>query len=184
MITRNIRDCHAFAEQTVDFVKSVDRGRLTWRFKGIHSGLLTDDITVDDVQWLFQYLGKITDEQIRVGLSASGATPQETEAPRAGAAPAHRTTAGGRSRTARRPPRAGSRNDEKMKYELDEATHAPSAEARPQSSTGATTTSIVLSSNRSSCRSKSGGSVAGTADFFFDPNRKQTGYCQTEKPDV
>jgi hypothetical protein len=79
VITRSIRDCDAFAEQTAKFVKSVDRGRLTWRFKGIHSALLKDDITVGDVQWLFQYLGKVTDEQIRVGLSASGATPQETE---------------------------------------------------------------------------------------------------------
>jgi hypothetical protein len=79
VITRNVRDCDAFAEQTAQFVKGVDSGRLTWRFKGIHSALLTDDITVGDVKWLLQYLGKITDEQLRVGLSASGATPQETE---------------------------------------------------------------------------------------------------------
>jgi hypothetical protein len=79
VITRSKRDCDAFAEQSAKFVGSVERGRLTWRFEGVHSSLLTDDITVADVQWLLQYLGKITDEQIRVGLSASGATPQETE---------------------------------------------------------------------------------------------------------
>src|SRR5262249_11177137 len=79
VITRNFRDCDDFAEQSAEFVKSVESGRLTWHFKGIHSDLLTDDITVGDVQWLLQYLGKITDEQLRVGLSASGATPEETE---------------------------------------------------------------------------------------------------------
>jgi hypothetical protein len=79
VITRSKRDCDAFAEQTEKFVKGVDSGRLIFRFKGVHTSLLTDDITVGDVQWLFQYLGKITDEQIRIGLTASGATPQETE---------------------------------------------------------------------------------------------------------
>jgi hypothetical protein len=79
VITRSKRDCDAFAEQTEKFVKGVDNGRLTFRFKGVHSDQLMNDITVGDVQWLLQYLGKITDEQIRVGLSAGGATPQETE---------------------------------------------------------------------------------------------------------
>jgi hypothetical protein len=33
---------------------------------------------VADVQWLLQYLGKITDAQLRIGLEASGASPEET----------------------------------------------------------------------------------------------------------
>ena len=79
VITRTIRDCEGFAKQTPKFVRGVKDGRLTWRFEGKHATLLTDDITMADVEWLLQYLGKITDEQIRVGLSASGATPEETE---------------------------------------------------------------------------------------------------------
>jgi hypothetical protein len=33
---------------------------------------------VADVQWLMQYLGKITDAQLRLGLEASGSSPEET----------------------------------------------------------------------------------------------------------
>jgi len=31
------------------------------------------------VKWLLQYVGRITDDQIRTGLKASGATPDEVE---------------------------------------------------------------------------------------------------------
>jgi hypothetical protein len=48
-----------------------------------YSGQRTADarasITVADVRWLCTYLGRITDEQLRVALRASGATPDETE---------------------------------------------------------------------------------------------------------
>jgi hypothetical protein len=72
-------DCRGFAEQTRDFVKDVEGDVLEWGFKGKHRKDIAGDITVDDVKWLLQYLGKISDEQIRRGLTASGATPSETE---------------------------------------------------------------------------------------------------------
>jgi hypothetical protein len=71
-------DCQGFAEQTPGFVKSVKNGRLEWGFQGKHRKDITTNITVDDVGWLLQYLGKITDEQIQRGLAASGATSDES----------------------------------------------------------------------------------------------------------
>jgi hypothetical protein len=72
-------DCEGFAKQTPDFVERLDDGSLDWGFKGKHRKDLTGDLTVNDVKWLLQYLGRITDAQIRRGLVASGATPEELE---------------------------------------------------------------------------------------------------------
>ena len=71
-------DCKGFAEETPLFVKGVENGVLEWGFRGKHRKDMTEGIRVDDVQWLLQYLGKITDEQIRNGLEASGASSNET----------------------------------------------------------------------------------------------------------
>jgi hypothetical protein len=70
-------DCKGFAAQTADFIKGVEGDRIHWGFSGKHEKTLTD-VTPADVKWILQYLGKITDTQIRQGLEASGATPEET----------------------------------------------------------------------------------------------------------
>jgi hypothetical protein len=72
-------DCKGFAGQTRDFVKGVENGQLKWGFDGKHRKDITRGITVADVQWLLQYLGKITDVQLQRGLMASGADSDETE---------------------------------------------------------------------------------------------------------
>src|SRR5262249_23115750 len=72
-------DCKGFAEQTPDFVKGVENGELKWGFKGKHRKDMTNGISVEDVRWLLQYLGKISDSQLQRGLEASGATQDETE---------------------------------------------------------------------------------------------------------
>jgi hypothetical protein len=77
--TWNRGDCKGFAEQTRDFVKADKDGTLKWAFHGKHRNDMTADITLNDLQWLLQYLGRITDAQIRRGLEASGATPDELE---------------------------------------------------------------------------------------------------------
>jgi len=69
-------DCSGFAKQTPDFVKGVVNGSLQWGFNGKNQREVTSDITVQDVQWLLQYLGRVTDAQIRIGLLASGAAPE------------------------------------------------------------------------------------------------------------
>ena len=70
--TRSKWDCKDFADQSAGFVRGIENERIKWGFGDF------DDIRVSDARWLLQYLGKITDTQIRLGLSTSGATAQET----------------------------------------------------------------------------------------------------------
>jgi hypothetical protein len=72
-------NCSDFAAQTPEFVKGVKNGYLRWGYEGKHREDMTSDISVADVQWLLQYLGRITDAQIQRGLVASGARPKEQE---------------------------------------------------------------------------------------------------------
>ena len=69
-------DLSGYESQTRNFVKSGPGGRLVWRFRGIHSRDITDGITAADVRWLLPYLSRITDDELRAGLVASG-TPME-----------------------------------------------------------------------------------------------------------
>jgi len=48
-------------------------------YQGQHTEDFKSRIGVEDVQWLMQYLGRITDAQIRAGLLASGATREEEQ---------------------------------------------------------------------------------------------------------
>jgi hypothetical protein len=70
-------DCDGFAEQTAHFVKRGANGSLQWGFEGKNQKAMTSDVTGQEVQWLLKYLGRVTDAQIRTGLVASGATPEE-----------------------------------------------------------------------------------------------------------
>ena len=38
-----------------------------------------DGVKPSDVRWLMQYLGRVTDDQLRAGLLSSGASEKETE---------------------------------------------------------------------------------------------------------
>lgn len=68
---------HYFS-QSDNFVK-LDGDKLHWGYVGQHSQLLKDGVTRDDVRWLMQRLGRLTDDQLRQGLVASGATPEECD---------------------------------------------------------------------------------------------------------
>jgi hypothetical protein len=70
-------DAKGFATQTADFVKGVHNGLVEWGYTGQRTEDQVRDIRVSDVQWLLKYLGRITDDQIRSALQASGATPEE-----------------------------------------------------------------------------------------------------------
>jgi hypothetical protein len=75
--TREKWDCDGFTNQTSDFVKGVEDGKVKWGYTGQHTDSIKDDIKVEHVRWVLQYVGRITDRQIRAGLRASGATPAE-----------------------------------------------------------------------------------------------------------
>jgi hypothetical protein len=46
-------------------------------YVGRHTDDFKNDITIEDVRWLLQYLGPLSDVQLQHGLKASGATPAE-----------------------------------------------------------------------------------------------------------
>jgi hypothetical protein len=72
-MSRSKWDCDGFTKETSHFVTVSEDGFLRWGFKGKNEKDVTSDITVDDVRWLMQYLGRITDKQLIEGLTASGA---------------------------------------------------------------------------------------------------------------
>jgi hypothetical protein len=72
-------DCSLYEQQTPEFVTGVRDGYVQFGYSGAHTLLFRHDIRVEDVRWLMQYLGRITDAQIRVGLKAAGATPPEED---------------------------------------------------------------------------------------------------------
>ena len=70
-------DCKDYRKQSRKFVELEEDGDLDWGYEGAHKKSMAEDVSRDDVRWLMQYLGRLTDGQIRTGLIASGATAGE-----------------------------------------------------------------------------------------------------------
>jgi hypothetical protein len=79
MATREKWSCRDFTSQTKGFVKGVENKLVRFSFGGVHAGELAKDIRVEDVAWLMQYLGRVTDTQLRDALTASGAAPGDVD---------------------------------------------------------------------------------------------------------
>jgi hypothetical protein len=79
VVTRGRWDPEGFAAQTPQFVTGVQDGIVTFGYTGQRTADARARIRVEDVQWLCRYLGRITDDQLRTALVASGATAEETE---------------------------------------------------------------------------------------------------------
>ena len=78
--SRSKWNCSGFADESKDFVKGVAKsGMVGFGFKGKRQDDITHDIPVAHVQWLMGYLGRVTDDQLRAGLRASGANSSDTE---------------------------------------------------------------------------------------------------------
>ncbi len=78
-VSREKWDCRGFRSQTKDFVKGVSGDTIEFGYSGQHTSDFKVDIRKADVKWLLQYLGRITDDQLRAGLQASGASAEEVE---------------------------------------------------------------------------------------------------------
>ncbi|MGH9841687.1 MAG: hypothetical protein ACREEM_23285 [Blastocatellia bacterium] len=79
VMSREKWDCKGYSSQTKDFVKGMKGDQVEFGYSGQHSESFKTGIRKSDVQWLMQYLGRITDNQLRAGLQASGATSEEVE---------------------------------------------------------------------------------------------------------
>ena len=53
-------------------------GFVQFGYTGQRTADARSGIRVEDVAWLCRYLGRVTDDQLRAALTASGATPEET----------------------------------------------------------------------------------------------------------
>jgi hypothetical protein len=77
VLSRGRWDCEAYAAQTDQFVLGTDGDRVLWGYKGQRTADAVGDISRSDVQWIYKYLRRLTDEQIAAGLRASGGTESE-----------------------------------------------------------------------------------------------------------
>jgi hypothetical protein len=77
---RNKWDCQDFTRQNVKFAVRVGSG-IEWGYSSIkgRADKIVEGVELDDVAWLMQYLGRVTDKQLRAGLEASGANPTEVD---------------------------------------------------------------------------------------------------------
>lgn len=83
-VTRANWDAEGFEAQTPQFITGVTAdGLVEFGYAGQRTGDVSSGIRVEDVRWLMQYLGRLTDRQILDGLHASGATDDEAEQYRA-----------------------------------------------------------------------------------------------------
>lgn len=77
VVQRGRWDVKAYAEQSATFVTGVDGEFVTWGYQGQRTADLTQNISRDDVRWFHGLAGQLTDEQLRDGFLASGATADE-----------------------------------------------------------------------------------------------------------
>jgi hypothetical protein len=79
LVTRARWDLVGFEAQTPEFVVAVDEEAVRFGYVGQRTADVAVGITVQDVRWLYRYLGRVTDDQLRAALQASGANGDETE---------------------------------------------------------------------------------------------------------
>jgi len=74
LLKRNRWDWEGYRLETPNFVRLNPDGSLTWRYKGRHGDDITAGVGLDDVRWILPYLSRISDDNLRIGLMASGAS--------------------------------------------------------------------------------------------------------------
>jgi hypothetical protein len=77
IVTRGRWDPAGFEAQTPDFIVGVDERVVRFGYAGQRTADVAAGIRVEDVRWLYRYLGRITDRQLLDALEASGATGEE-----------------------------------------------------------------------------------------------------------
>jgi hypothetical protein len=78
LMRRTRSDCSGFTADTPDLITGVRGNAVEWGYSGKHEDDVRSGITVEDLRWLAPYLERITGEEIRAGLEASGATQRQT----------------------------------------------------------------------------------------------------------
>ena len=79
IVTRGRWDPAGYEAQTPEFVVALDEEAVRFGYAGQRTSDVAVGITVPDVNWLYEYLGRLDDSQLRDALAASGANADETE---------------------------------------------------------------------------------------------------------
>jgi hypothetical protein len=79
IVTRGRWDPAGFEAQTPEFVVAVDEQTVRFGYVGERTADVAVGITVENVRWLYEYLGQLSDAQLRAALDASGATAEESD---------------------------------------------------------------------------------------------------------
>ena len=79
VVQRGRWDPDAYTAQNELFVTGMDGDIVHWGYQGQRTTDLTYDITREDVRWFHTLAGQLTDDQLRGGFRASGATDAEVE---------------------------------------------------------------------------------------------------------
>ena len=79
IVTRGRWDPEGFAAQTPQFVTGVENGMVQFGYTGQRTGDMSGGIRVEDARWLYRYLGRVTDQQLRDALTASGASKEDAD---------------------------------------------------------------------------------------------------------
>jgi hypothetical protein len=77
VLSRGRWDIEAFASQSDQLVTGIDGDKVLWGYKGQRTADAVQDITKDDVAWLYDRVRDLTDEQIGAAIRASGGTETE-----------------------------------------------------------------------------------------------------------
>jgi hypothetical protein len=77
VMTRGRWDAAAFAAQTPQFVSGIEDGVVKFGYSGQRTEDVASAVSPEDVQWVCQYLGRITRGQMVDALTAAGATGAE-----------------------------------------------------------------------------------------------------------
>lgn len=73
-------NCPEFTADNAQFIKGVNkRGELEWGYRGRHNNSFTSGISREDVRWLLQRLGRVTEAQWRDAFRAAGTPESEAE---------------------------------------------------------------------------------------------------------
>ena len=79
IVTRGRWDPDGFEAQTPEFVTAVEAGSVMFGYGGQRTADVADGITTENVRWLYRYLGRISDAQLRAALVASGADDSDAD---------------------------------------------------------------------------------------------------------
>lgn len=80
VMSREKWDCKGFASQTKDFIQGIRAGGIVeFGYSGQRTSDVSEGITARDVRFVYKFLGQLSDDQLRDGLRASGATDAEIE---------------------------------------------------------------------------------------------------------